>query len=98
MADHSAAEGLVEDEPLDVPVPVAKSDRTKKIVVAVIMAILIGGVIVDSFTEQFVKNGIEDFLEWIEENAVAGVFAFTGVYFVATGEHQKTSPHARFMH
>jgi len=84
MVDHSAIEGLVEDEPSDVPVPVAKSDRTKKIVVAVIMVILIGGVIIDSFTKQFVKNGIDEFLEWIEENAITGVFAFAGVYFVAT--------------
>lgn len=55
-----------------------------KIAVAAILAAFIIFVIVDSQTNQHVRNGITIFLEWIEENPGAGVVAFMLVYFVAT--------------
>jgi uncharacterized membrane protein YdjX (TVP38/TMEM64 family) len=55
-----------------------------KIAVAAILAAFITFVIVDSQTNQHVRNGITIFLEWIEENPGAGVVAFMLVYFVAT--------------
>jgi len=43
-------------------------------------------VIVDSTEEQHVVRTTRAFLSWVEENPVAGVFSFTAVYFLATGE------------
>lgn len=40
--------------------------------------------IIDSLTTKHITGGFESFLEWIDQNLVAGVFAFMGVYFVAT--------------
>lgn len=55
-----------------------------KIVVGVILLSVVIFVIVDSLTTKYISNGFQTFLEWIETNLVAGVFAFMGVYFVAT--------------
>mmetsp|Transcript_739 Transcript_739/g.1098 ORF Transcript_739/g.1098 Transcript_739/m.1098 type:complete len:292 (-) Transcript_739:351-1226(-) len=63
---------------------VDRSGTIKKILIAVILVALITFVIVDSLTNQYVKQLVEDFLAWIENNPVAGVFAFIGVYFLAT--------------
>lgn len=56
--------------------------------VKVILGLLLLGfiifVIVDSVTNGYVRDGIDSFLDWIEENSVAGIFCFMGVYFVAT--------------
>merc|ERR1712232_1364039 len=38
----------------------------------------------DSLTTKHVAGVVEDFLAWVEDNPVAGLFAFIGVYFVAT--------------
>jgi hypothetical protein len=46
--------------------------------------IVIVFVIVDSLTTGYVRSSFEACLEWIESNPTAGVFAFMGVYFVAT--------------
>ena len=66
-----------------------KNNQTKscpwgKIIVGVILLSLIAFVIVDSLTTKYITSAFETFLEWIETNLVAGVFAFMGVYFVAT--------------
>lgn len=58
--------------------------RIKKIAVGLLLLTLIVFVIADSFTNQYVKDGILDFLEWIEGHPVAGVLSFIAVYFVAT--------------
>eukprot|EP00978_Attheya_sp_CCMP212_P009912 scaffold23644_cov53-Attheya_sp.AAC.4 len=42
-------------------------------------------IIVDSATTGYTTDGIRDFLQWIEDNPIPGVFAFTAVYFLATG-------------
>jgi len=55
-----------------------------KIIIGIILLAIIIFVIVDSFTTKYVNNGFRTLLEWVETNLVAGVFAFIGVYFVAT--------------
>jgi len=60
------------------------SNKIKKITVAIILIALIAYVITDSLTNQHIRNGFTIFLEWVEKNPIAGVFAFMGVYFVAT--------------
>ncbi|KAL3937441.1 MAG: hypothetical protein SGBAC_007452 [Bacillariaceae sp.] len=56
----------------------------KKAFIAVIVVAFITYVIVDSLTTGHVTGAVEDFLAWIEDNPVSGIFAFIGVYFVAT--------------
>jgi len=56
----------------------------KKLIFAVILVAFIAYVIADSLTTKHVAGVVEDFLAWVEENPVAGLFAFIGVYFVAT--------------
>jgi uncharacterized membrane protein YdjX (TVP38/TMEM64 family) len=55
-----------------------------KITLAALLVAFITFVIIDSQTNQHIRNGITAFLEWIEENPGAGVVAFMLVYFVAT--------------
>ena len=62
------------------------NNRIKKIVIAVLLLGFIAFVIADSLTNQYVKQGIDIFLQWIQDNPTPGVFAFMGVYFIATGE------------
>jgi hypothetical protein len=47
-------------------------------------------IIVDSATTGYTTDGIRDFLQWIEDNPIPGVFAFTAVYFLATGLSNRT--------
>lgn len=68
----------------DAPTAADKKSKLKRIVVAIIIVSFISFVIADSFTNQYIKDGIDQFLEWVEDNPYAGVFAFIGVYFVAT--------------
>jgi hypothetical protein len=59
-------------------------NRNKKIFLGLILLGFIVFVIVDSTTAGYLRKGIENFLKWIENNAIAGMFAFMLVYFVAT--------------
>merc|ERR1712176_500249 len=61
-----------------------KRNRIKKAVIAVVLVGIIAFVIADSLTNKYVKEGIDIFLAWIEKNPIPGVFAFMGVYFIAT--------------
>jgi len=61
-----------------------KSCPWGKILVGVILLSVVTFVIVDSLTNKHIISGFQAFLQWIETNLVAGVFAFMGVYFVAT--------------
>lgn len=63
---------------------VERSGRVKKITVAIVLIGLIAYVVTDSLTTQYIRNGFTTFLEWVEKNPIAGVFAFMGVYLVAT--------------
>jgi len=61
-----------------------KQRRIKKIIIAIVLLGFIAFVIADSLTNQYIKAGIDIFLKWIENNPLPGVFAFMGVYFIAT--------------
>lgn len=68
---------------------VVESDKPKtwpwgKVIAGALLLGTIVFVIVDSLTTKYVADGFRTFLEWIESNLVAGVFAFVFVYFVAT--------------
>ena len=68
-----------------------KKARTKKIVIGLILLGIVIYIIVDSTTNRYVAQGIQIFLKWFEDNPVAGLFAFMGVYFLATGEFSLVS-------
>jgi uncharacterized membrane protein YdjX (TVP38/TMEM64 family) len=55
-----------------------------KILVAAILIGIVIFVIIDSLTTKYISTGFQQFLTWIQSNLVAGVFAFMGVYFIAT--------------
>ena len=55
-----------------------------KIIIAAILIGIVTFVIIDSLTNQHISTGFQELLTWIESNLVAGVFAFMGVYFIAT--------------
>jgi len=63
---------------------VNRRKRIRKIIISVLLLGLISFVIADSLTNKYIKQGIEVFLEWIEENPIIGMFAFMGLYFIAT--------------
>ena len=72
------------DDDRDKIVHEAKSCPWCKILTGVVLLSIIIFVIVDAFTNKYVTSAFRTFLEWVESNLVAGVFAFVGVYFVAT--------------
>jgi uncharacterized membrane protein YdjX (TVP38/TMEM64 family) len=59
-------------------------NNKKKIILGTLLLGFIIFVIVDSTTTGYLRRGIGNFLKWIENNAVAGMFAFMLVYFSAT--------------
>eukprot|EP00578_Thalassiosira_sp_NH16_P025587 CAMPEP_0181100578 /NCGR_PEP_ID=MMETSP1071-20121207/13268_1 /TAXON_ID=35127 /ORGANISM="Thalassiosira sp., Strain NH16" /LENGTH=302 /DNA_ID=CAMNT_0023183317 /DNA_START=114 /DNA_END=1022 /DNA_ORIENTATION=+ len=72
------------DDDRDKIVHEAKSCPWCKILTGVVLLSIIIFVIVDAFTNKYVTSAFRTFLEWVESNLIAGVFAFVGVYFVAT--------------
>lgn len=80
---HSTVEELSSITP-----PTAAPSKRKcpwgKLVVAAILIGIVTFVIIDSLTTTYISTGFQQFLTWIESNLVAGVFAFMGVYFIAT--------------
>eukprot|EP00980_Cylindrotheca_fusiformis_P010927 scaffold2499_cov125-Cylindrotheca_fusiformis.AAC.18 len=56
----------------------------KKGIFAFLLVSFIAYVIADSLTVGNVSDAVESFLQWIEDNPVAGIFVFMVVYFVAT--------------
>jgi len=61
-----------------------RKSMLKRILLALIFAGFIGFVIADSLNNNYIKDGMDSFLEWVERSPTAGVFAFIGVYFIAT--------------
>lgn len=61
-----------------------KRARLTKIIIGLILLGIVIVVIVDSTTNRYIAQGIQIFLQWFEDNPIAGLFAFMGVYFVAT--------------
>jgi uncharacterized membrane protein YdjX (TVP38/TMEM64 family) len=55
-----------------------------KMAITLVLLGFITFVIVDSVTNQYVKTGIENFLEWMEENPAEGFFAFVLLCFLTT--------------
>lgn len=63
----------------------AKIRRTlTRITLALIVVGFIIYVIIDSQGDKNVSRITQDFLQWVEDNPAAGIFAFIGVYFLAT--------------
>jgi len=63
----------------------SKGDLAKKLLVALILGGFITYAIIDAATGvNNISTLVDDFLDWVEENPTEGVFAFIGVYFVAT--------------
>jgi len=63
----------------------SKADLVKKLLIGSILLAFIVYVIIDSASgDGRVTSTVEDFLDWVEDNPAEGVFAFIGVYFVAT--------------
>lgn len=58
----------------------------KKVFIFSIIVGFIIFVIVDLTTTGYLKQGIKSFLNWIQRHPVAGLFAFTAIYFAATGK------------
>ena len=56
----------------------------QKLAIGLVLLAFIVYIIVDSVTAGNVRNAIEAFLDWIEDNPIPGFFAFMVVYFVAT--------------
>ena len=83
----------VVDVDVDVDVAADESEETnttdrsawyKRILILLVLVGFIVFVVVDTQTNNYIRTGIVAFLEWIEDNTVAGVFCFIGVYFLAT--------------
>lgn len=55
-----------------------------KIGVGLMFVALIVFLIVDSTNKMYIVHAMQDFLHWVEDNPVEGIFAFIIVYFVAT--------------
>ena len=56
----------------------------QRVVVGIILISFIAFIVADSLTNGYVGDGINSFLEWIEDNPGLGIFVFMAVYFVAT--------------
>lgn len=61
-----------------------QKNRLERIAVGILLISFISYVIADSLTTQYIKTNVIIFLEWVEGHSVAGVFAFMGVYIIAT--------------
>jgi uncharacterized membrane protein YdjX (TVP38/TMEM64 family) len=66
------------------PMESPSASRMQKALFGLGLIAVIALIVVDSLTTGHVRDGLDTFLEWVEENAVAGIFVFTLVYAVAT--------------
>lgn len=58
--------------------------RIKKVLIAICILSVIIYAIVDSQTNQYIKTGFENFLDWTSTHLVGGAFALVAVYAIAT--------------
>jgi uncharacterized membrane protein YdjX (TVP38/TMEM64 family) len=58
--------------------------RIKKLFIAIPIISIILFAIIDSQTNQYIQTGFESFLIWISAHLIAGIFALTAVYAIAT--------------
>ena len=85
-AAAAAAAAVVEEEnePTEEELKAKRMGCYIKVVFGLMFLGFIIFVIIDASTTGHVKKGIDAFLEWIQNNAVAGLFLFVLVYFIAT--------------
>jgi len=81
---HSQEEEQSDSELGEMEEKELKNSRIKKCIILALLFGFVIFVIVDSTTNQYIKTGIDEFLEWIENNPAPGFFVFVLVYFVAT--------------
>lgn len=74
--DAATIEEIVEEQ--------SKREFYTRCVVGLVFFAFVVFVIVDSATNMHALGAVHEFLEWVEQNPVSGVFAFVIVYFVAT--------------
>lgn len=78
--DHGNEEEIIE----------TRSSFRKKLIKLGLFMLLVGFIIfvvIDSQRDQHLKNISQGFLQWVQQNPIAGIFSFVGVYFVATGRY-----------
>ena len=91
--DQEAMDIRVEGEDDEILTEKENTCNRKRIIKITLGLALLGFVvfiIVDSATTGYTTDGIRDFLQWIEDNPLPGVFAFIAVYFLATGVLYRT--------
>mmetsp|Transcript_12024 Transcript_12024/g.18147 ORF Transcript_12024/g.18147 Transcript_12024/m.18147 type:complete len:349 (-) Transcript_12024:104-1150(-) len=57
---------------------------TEKICILSVFVVLVVLIVIDSSTTGYVEEGASDFLDWMKQNPILGVFAFIAIYAVAT--------------
>ena len=89
-AEASSMTGQSEEPALISAAIVEESSQSKstcpwgKLLMATVLAGIVTFVVIDFLTNKHITHGFHIFLEWIETNLLSGVFAFIGVYFIAT--------------
>lgn len=71
----------IEDDELQTS---SKNKPIMKYIIALLFVGFIIYLIIDSITTGHIRSGVTKFLEWIEDNPVAGLFVFMVVYFIST--------------
>lgn len=74
------------DEQADIAISIQRKQCPSlvKIVFGVSLLAIILYVVIDSLTTKHITNAFQSFLVWMETHIIAGIFAFTFVYFAAT--------------
>ena len=75
-------QGDVEEEPLNERRQ-TRSQRIRTVVGLFLLAFIIF-VISDALTNKYIRSGMQDFLDWVEDNPASGVLAFIMVVFGTT--------------
>eukprot|EP00535_Pseudo-nitzschia_heimii_P001047 CAMPEP_0197188254 /NCGR_PEP_ID=MMETSP1423-20130617/17522_1 /TAXON_ID=476441 /ORGANISM="Pseudo-nitzschia heimii, Strain UNC1101" /LENGTH=343 /DNA_ID=CAMNT_0042640049 /DNA_START=46 /DNA_END=1077 /DNA_ORIENTATION=- len=84
VAEGTAAEETDAAAAAEEDAATKKAGCIKKIAIGLFLLGLIIFVIIDSRTNRWVFSGLVAFLEWVQNNVVAGVFGFMALYFLAT--------------
>lgn len=74
----------VEDHQQEVDVKRQTRNRRIRMAVGLFLLAFVAFVITDSLTNKYIRSGMTDFLEWVEENPGGGVVAFIVVVFCTT--------------
>lgn len=63
-----------------------EESKWPKVILAVFLIGFLLFVVIDSFTARHIEAVLINFLDWVEDNPSAGVFAVILVYMIGTGE------------